>query len=104
MSDDHPALGEPQREWAVEVTWVDWKRSGAKGPTSQYGAFKTEAGRYRFLDVQRRDREVAATRVMSRMAAYTQWGPETEPEPTSEEDREARLDRFYKENGLGGFR
>lgn len=90
-------LGEPQIEWAVEVTWADWKRAGARGPTSQYGPFTTPESRDAFVDIQRRDREIAATRVLSRFAAYSPWAGPTEADATSEEDRSARLERYYAE-------
>lgn len=78
-------------EWAVEVTWRDWKKAGAKGPTSQYGPFDTPEWRDRFLGQQRRDRDVTATRVLKRRAHYTPWvGPDA-PEPTTEKEREALL-------------
>lgn len=94
---DRAPMPEPQVEWAVEVTWLDWKRAGAKGPTSQFGPFETEESRDRFIDTQRRDRDIAGTRILSRLAAYTPWeGPE-EVEATTEEDRNERLDRLHAE-------
>lgn len=90
-------LPEPRVEWAVEVTWRDWKKAGAKGPTSQFGPFEDEGARDRFIDVQRRDRDVAATCVFTRWAAFTVWDSTEEPEPTSEADRNLRLARFYNE-------
>lgn len=91
-------VSEPRTEWAVEVTWRDWKAAGAKGPTSQYGPFETEAHRDNFLDMQRRDRDITATRVLSRHAAYSPWVGPSEAEPTTEEEREARLRRWYEIN------
>lgn len=91
-------MAEPEwrTEWAVEVTWRDWKKAGAKGPTSQYGAFETEGHRDRFLASQRKDRDVTATRVLTRRAAYTPWvGPETS-EQTTEAEREALLAAEYE--------
>jgi hypothetical protein len=83
-------------EWAVEVTWRDWEKAGAKGPTSQFGPFDTPAQRDSFLEMQRRDRDIAATRVLTRRAAYTPWdGPDT-PTPTSEEERESLLELYYE--------
>lgn len=84
-------------EWAVEVTWLNWKKAGAKGPTSQYGPFETEEHRDRFLDQQRRDREVTATRVLTRRAAYTPWTASGAAEPTTEEEREALLAALYEQ-------
>lgn len=82
-------------EWAVEITWKDWKKAGAHGPTSQYASFDTKEACDTFVDMQRRDPDVAATRVLSRRAAYTAWeGPE--PDPTTEADREARLRDYYE--------
>lgn len=98
MTDQLPEnarLPEPHVEWAVEVTWRDWKKAGAKGPTSQYGPFDKREAADRFLDQQRRDRDVAATRVFERLAAYTVWDSIEEPEPTSEADRNLRLARYY---------
>lgn len=59
-------------EWAVEVTWRDWQAAGAEGPTSQFGPF-TDGGRDQFIALQRRDRDVAAIRILTRRAAYTPW-------------------------------
>lgn len=87
-------------EWAVEVTWRDWKKAGAKGPTSQFGPFSTPESRDAFLDQQRRDRDIAATRVLTRRAAYTPWDSTDQPEPTSEADRDLRLARYYDRMGL----
>ena len=87
----------PRTEWAVEVTWLDWEKAGAKGPTTQYGPFETEQHRDRFLAEQRRDRDVSATRVLTRTATYTPWdGPETAC-ATSEQEREALLAEHYEE-------
>lgn len=88
---------EPRMEWAVEVTWLDWEKAGAKGPTSQYGPFETEEHRDRFLAEQRRDREVAATRVLTRFATYTPWDGPVDACPTSEREREALLAEHYEE-------
>ena len=83
-------------EWAVEVTWRDWRKAGAKGPTSQFGPFSTQEQRDSFLEMQRRDRDITATRVLERRAAYTDWtGPDT-PTQTSEEEREALLNAYYE--------
>jgi hypothetical protein len=92
-----PERDEWRTEWAVEVTWRDWKKAGAKGPTSLYAQFDTPEQRDQFLAIQRRDRDVAATRVLTRLAAYTPWeGPES-PEATSDEEREALLASLYTE-------
>lgn len=88
-------LEEPRVEWAVEVTWRDWRKAGAKGPTSQYGPFETPEGRDAFVRMQRRDRDVAATRVLTRLAAYSPWDGPTAPEATSEEERERLLNEEY---------
>jgi hypothetical protein len=90
-------LGDPQVEWAVEVTWRDWKKAGAKGPTSQYGPFETEEHRDSFLNSQRRDRAITATRVLTRLAAYTPWDPSGEANPTSQEERLRMHEQFLRE-------
>lgn len=96
-SDALPPLDEWLTEWAVEVTWRDWKAAGAKGPTSQYGPFEHPFQRDQFIAMQRKDRDVAATRVLTRRAVYTPWvGPDA-PSPTSEEEREALLTEFYEQ-------
>lgn len=86
----------PRTEWAVEVTWRDWQRAGAKGPTSQYGPFENEDHLNRFLAEQRRDRDVAATRVLTRLAAYTAWTGPSQVLPTSEEERQVLLTQAYE--------
>lgn len=82
-------------EWAVEVTWSDWHKAGAKGPTSQYGPFADEGHRDRFLECQRRDRDVAGTRVLARSAAYTPWVGE-DVSPTSSDERDVLLLREWE--------
>ncbi|WP_300953852.1 hypothetical protein [Nocardioides oceani] len=84
-------------EWAVEVTWADWRAAGAKGPTSQYGPFEHESQRDLFLATQRRDRAVAATRVLTRRAAYTAWTPTSAVEETSEAERQRLLAEVYEQ-------
>lgn len=84
-------------EWAVEVTWRDWRKAGAKGPTSQFGPFEERPPVDRFLEIQRRDRDVAATRVLTRQAAYTPWAGPENADPTSEEERDALLQAFYEQ-------
>lgn len=84
-------------EWAVEVTWVDAKKAGAQGPTSQYGPFETEAHRDKFLTEMRRDRAISATRVLTREASYTPWEPTGEASPISDEERDALLMALWRE-------
>lgn len=95
-----PTVPEWGTEWAVEVTWQDWEKAGAKGPTSQYGPFENPEHRDRFLEEQRRDREVAATRVLTRHAAYTPWTGPDAVDPTSAEEREALLIQQYERMGF----
>ena len=90
-----PELG-ARVEWGVEVTWVDPARAGALGPTSQYGPFTSIRQVESFVDQQRIDEEIAATRVLARAAAYTDWAPLTESEPTTREDRAARKERLFE--------
>lgn len=78
-------------EWAVEVTWRDWQKAGAHGPTSQYGPFDNPGQRDSFLEQQRRDRDVTATRVLTRQATYTPWEQESDQGPTTEEERNELL-------------
>lgn len=86
----------PRTEWLVEVTWRDWKKAGAKGPTSEYGPMETEEQRDSFLDWMRRDRDIVATRVLERRAYYTPWtGPE-EVSVVTDEEREARLAEYHQ--------
>jgi hypothetical protein len=84
-------------EWAVEVTWVDYVKAGAKGPTSQFGPFDDRDDRDRFLKMQRRDRDIAATRVLSRIATYTDWEGVPDAEPTTVEERERLLMEWHAE-------
>jgi len=84
-------------EWAVEVTWTDWQKAGAKGPTSRFGPFEHPHQRDQFITIQRRDRDVAATRVLTRHAAYTPWTGPDDVIPTSEEERTALLAQLYEE-------
>lgn len=87
----------PNVEWAVEITWVDPEKSGAKGPTSQYGEFEDQEHLASYLRTCRQDRAIAATRIMRRRAGYTPWEPTEEPQPTSEEERERLYREFMEE-------
>lgn len=97
MTEQHAENARRVEEWAVEVTWVDHVKAGAKGPTSQYGPFDNQEHRDRFLKEQRRDRAVAATRVLTRVATYTEWEGVPDANPTTEEERERLLMELYEE-------
>lgn len=85
----------PRTEWAVEITWVDWRKAGAMGPTSLRGPLETIEECERLLSEVRRDRAVAATRVLTRQAAYTPWaGPEV-ADVVTEQEREALLQDLF---------
>jgi hypothetical protein len=95
--DDDPTQVQWLTEWALEVTWRDWKKAGAKGPTSQFGPFENRDHLDEFEKTQRRDRDIRATRVLTRRAAYTPWtGPDT-PEPTTEREREQLLADLHRQ-------
>jgi hypothetical protein len=91
---------ETRTEWAIEVTWLDWKKAGAKGPTSQFGPFETEEQCDSFLVQYRRDRDIAATRVLTRRVAYTEWEG-GEPIATTKEERDRLLKEWLREINPG---
>lgn len=93
-----PVAGEgPVLEWAIEVTWADWKKAGAQRPTSQYGPFSDEERATIFHTQQRRDRAIAATRVLTRYATYTPWEVATLPVGETGPTSEAERDRLHEE-------
>ena len=87
-------------EWAVEITWVDWRKAGVRGPTSTFEGFTDPGHIEAFLETQRIDHAVASTRVFERRAAHTAWQPISDPDPTSDADRDAWLVRHYKRLGM----
>lgn len=82
-------------EWAVEVTWADWRKAGAKGPTSQFGPFDHPFQRDQFVAKMRRDRDITAIRVLTRRAVYTEWTAAGERIITSPEERERLLAEHF---------
>lgn len=86
-----------QDEWAVEVLWRDWKKAGAKGPTSQFAPMDTEEQAKQFADRMRSDRDVTAVRILTRRAYYTPWSGDLTWVPITEEEREALRMKLYDE-------
>lgn len=89
-------LLDPVIEHAVEVTWVDPAKAGAKGKTSQYDPFTDPEHLRRFHRDMRSDIAVASTRVLTRVAAYTDWIG-GDPVPIEPGERDRLLQQRYDE-------
>lgn len=84
-------------EFAVEITWVDHVKAGAKGRRGIYGWLEDRTQVDLIREAYRRDRAIEATRVLTRTATYTDPVEHEPLEVITPEIRDAALTRYLGE-------